>query len=93
MISDGKWIVREYSDGAISVGPRHDFGFVPVCSVVSLDSDKRDNARLIAASKELLAACKLTCKECQDECGGSLPYPSCERCKTGIAILKAKGKS
>lgn len=47
------------------------------------------NARLIAAAPDLLAACELTCKECQVD-SGPAPLPACKRCKTGIAIAKAK---
>ena len=38
---------------------------------------------------DLLEACKLTCKECQNECGPA-PLPACKMCKTGKAITQAE---
>lgn len=58
MITKGKWIVREYSDGEIKVGIRPESGFRSICDIVPMKEDK-DNARLIAAAPDLLAALKM----------------------------------
>lgn len=48
-----------------------------------------ENAKLIAAAPDLMKACKITCQECQEECGHP-PFPACKNCLTGKAIKKAE---
>jgi hypothetical protein len=94
MITEGTWEVSFRACPVIVVEVADDCEDI----IANIDlpmggnKDAKDNAHLIAASKELLAACKMAFKRdpihcyCEDD-------SKCLRCTLSEAIAKAEGKS